>query len=158
MTIHVTTLHIPRRKRKSRTIMGLFGVHLEFQPKMIYRHSTGFLCYTSVLKKQLYNAGSAKCSMKPPSKLLTSILSAVKTGLQSYCDTSYSRGGVNQIWFLKNSKYSLEYSHSRSLSSYNSIKTLFDFSTPCTTIRHSMLKEKKYIISLTVFHKKKWPT
>ena len=28
----------------------------------------------------------------------------VKTGLQSYCDTSYSRGGVNQIWILKNYK------------------------------------------------------
>jgi hypothetical protein len=24
--------------------------------------------------------------------------------LQSYCDTSYSRGGVNQMWILKNSK------------------------------------------------------
>jgi hypothetical protein len=22
----------------------------------------------------------------------------VKTGIQSYCDTSYSRGGVNQMW------------------------------------------------------------
>jgi hypothetical protein len=32
------------------------------------------------------------------------ILSAVKTGLHSYCDTSYSRGGVNQMWILKNSK------------------------------------------------------
>ena len=35
--------------------------------------------------KLLYNAGSAKCSMKPPSKLLTSILSTVKTGLQIQC-------------------------------------------------------------------------
>ena len=43
--------------------------------------------------KQHYIAGSAKCSTKPLSKLLTCILSAVKTGLQSYCDTSYSRGG-----------------------------------------------------------------
>jgi hypothetical protein len=45
--------------------------------------------------KKLYIAGSAKCSTKPLFKLLTCILSAVKTGLQSYCDTSYSRGGVN---------------------------------------------------------------
>jgi hypothetical protein len=36
--------------------------------------------------KQRYFAGSAKCSTKPLSKLL----SAVKTGLQRYCDTSYS--------------------------------------------------------------------
>ena len=38
--------------------------------------------------KQCYIAGSAKCPTKPLSKLLTSIPSAVKTGFQSYCDTS----------------------------------------------------------------------
>ena len=59
--------------------------------------------------KQCYVAGSAKCSTKPLSKLLTCILSAVKTGLQSYCDTSYSRSGVNQMWILKYSIYLLEY-------------------------------------------------
>jgi hypothetical protein len=40
------------RKRKSWTIIGLFNVPLEFQPKMknwIYHHSTGFLNCTSVL-------------------------------------------------------------------------------------------------------------
>jgi hypothetical protein len=46
---------------------------------------------------------------------------AVKTGLQRYCDTSYSMGGVNQIWIMKNSKDLLEYIQSRSLSSCNSI-------------------------------------
>jgi len=56
---------------------------------------------------QRYIAGSATCSTKPLSKLLTCILSALKTGLQSYCDTSYSRGGVNQMWILKNSKNNL---------------------------------------------------
>jgi len=45
----------------------------------------------------------------PNAKSLTSIVSAVKTGPQSYCDTSYSRGGVNQMWILKNSKDMLEY-------------------------------------------------
>ena len=40
--------------------------------------------------KQRYIAGSAKCSTKLLSKWLTYILSAVKTGLHSYCDTSYS--------------------------------------------------------------------
>ena len=43
--------------------------------------------------KQHYIAGSAKCSTTPLPKLLTCILSAVKSGLQSYCDTSYSMGG-----------------------------------------------------------------
>ena len=47
--------------------------------------------------KQRYIAGSAKCSTEPLSKLLTYILSAVKTSLQSYCNTSYSRDGVNQM-------------------------------------------------------------
>jgi len=88
-----------------------------------------------------YIAGSAKCSTKHLSKLLTCILSAVKTGLQSYCDTSYSRSGVNQMWILKNSKDLLEYIQSRFLSSCNSIKP-FDFPTLYTTIPHSKLKDK----------------
>ena len=91
--------------------------------------------------KQRYIAGSAKCSTKPLFKLSTCILSAVKTGLQNYCDTSYSRGGVNQMWILKNSNDLLEYIQSRSLSSCNSINT-FDLSTLYTTISHSKLKDK----------------
>ena len=87
----------------------------------------------------------AKCSTKPLSKLLTCILSAVKTGLQSYSDTiyiaSYSRGGVNQMWILQNSKDLLEYIQSRSLSPCNSINT-FDLSTLYTTIPHSKLKKR----------------
>ena len=53
--------------------------------------------------KQRYVAGSSICSTIPLSKLLTCILLTVKTGHQSYCDTSYSRGGVNQMRILKNS-------------------------------------------------------
>jgi ribosomal protein L37AE/L43A len=44
-----------------------------------------------------YIAGSAKCYAKSLFKLLTSILSTLKIGLQSYCNTCYSRGGVNQM-------------------------------------------------------------
>ena len=66
---------------------------------------------------------------------------SVKTALQSYCDTSYSLGGVNQMWILKNSKDLLEYIQYRSLSSCNSIKT-FDFSTLYTIIPHSKLKDR----------------
>jgi len=93
--------------------------------------------------KQRYIAWSAKCSTKPLSKLLTRILSAVKTGLRSYCDTSYSysKGGVNQMWILKNSKDLLEYIQSRSLSFCNSTNA-FDFSTLYTTIHHSKLKDR----------------
>ena len=59
--------------------------------------------------KQRYIAGSYKCSTKPFSELLTSIVSAIKDGLQSYCETAYSRGGVNQMWILKNAKDLLKY-------------------------------------------------
>lgn len=45
--------------------------------------------------KQYYIVGSAKCSTKSLSKSLTSILSAVKSRLQSYCATSYSRGALS---------------------------------------------------------------
>ena len=79
--------------------------------------------------------------MKHLSKLLTCILSAVKGRLQIYCDTSYSRGGVNQMWILKNSKDLLYYIQSRSLFSCNSIKT-FDFSTLYTSIPHSKLRNR----------------
>jgi len=87
------------------------------------------LCHTRTRPfKQRYIAGSAKCSTKLLSKLSTCTLSVVEIGLQSYCDTSLSRGGVNQMWILKNSIDLLAYIHSRSISSCNSIKT-FDFST-----------------------------
>jgi ABC-type protease/lipase transport system fused ATPase/permease subunit len=35
---------------------------------------------------------------------LTKILSAVKEGQQKYCETVYSRSGINHMWILKNSK------------------------------------------------------
>ena len=64
------------------------------------------------------------------------ILSVVKTELQNYCDTSYTRSGVNQMCILKNSKDLLEYIQSRSLSCCNSNNT-FDYSNLYTTIPHS---------------------
>ena len=118
------------QKRKFWEIIGLFYVPLEFQSKMknwIYHHHWIPKLHKCPFK-QRYIAGPAKCSTKPLSKLLTCILSVVKTWLQSYCDTSYSRGGENQMWIRKTSKYLLEYIQSRSLSSCNSIKT-FVFST-----------------------------
>ena len=54
--------------------------------------------------KQSYIAGSAKCSTKSLSQILIQILTAVKQGLQKYCDTAYARSSVNQMWVLKNSK------------------------------------------------------
>ena len=66
--------------------------------KKIFRKKIDLLslCWIPVpVNSVMIVAGSAKCSTKPLSILLTSILSAVKTGLQSYCHTSYSRGVVN---------------------------------------------------------------
>ena len=91
--------------------------------------------------KQRYIAGSAKCSTKPLSQILTRIQNAVKEGLQKYCDTAYARSGVNQMWILKNSKELLENLKAQSLHSVNSIKS-FDFSTLYTTIPHDKLKSK----------------
>ena len=91
--------------------------------------------------KQRFIAGSAKCSTKPLSILLTSILTTVKDGLKKYCDVIYSRSGINQMWILKNSKELLENLNSNSLASVHSIKT-YDFSTLYTTIPHSKLKSR----------------
>ena len=49
--------------------------------------------------KQRYIAGSVKCSTKSLSQLLTRSLSTIKTRL-----LGYSKGGVNQMLILKNSK------------------------------------------------------
>jgi len=78
--------------------------------------------------KERYIAGSAKCSTKSLSKLLTTVLSTVRDGLQIYCDTAYSRNGINQIWILKFCIDLEESLNSQSLYVITSIKT-FDFST-----------------------------
>ena len=104
-----------------------------------------FICHVGyrffILWNKLHIAGSVKCSTKPLFELLTCILSAVKTGLQRYCDTSYLRGDVNHMSTLKNSKDQLEYIQYRSLTSCNSIKT-FVFSTFYTTIPQSKPKDR----------------
>jgi hypothetical protein len=64
---------------------------------------------------------------------------SVKTEFQSYCDTSYTKSGVHQMWMLKNSKDMLEYIQSRSISACNCIKT-FDLSTLYKAILHYKLK------------------
>jgi len=71
---------------------------------------------------------------------------------QSYCNIICLKGGVNQMWILKNSKDLLEDLKWSSLSSY-SIKT-FNFSTLCTAIPHSFLKDKlKELVQLCFIKK-----
>jgi hypothetical protein len=55
-------------------------------------------------------------------------MSAVKEEQQKYCETVYSRSGINHMWIKKNSKDLLDNIKSRSFSQIASIKT-FDFST-----------------------------
>ena len=91
--------------------------------------------------KHRFIAGSAKCSTKPLSKLLTTILTTVKDGLKKYCDVIYSHSSIYQVWILKNSKELLDNFNSNSLASLNSIKT-YDFSTLYTNIPHTKLKSR----------------
>ena len=81
------------------------------------------------------------------------ILSAIKEGQQKYCETVYSRSGINHMWILKNSKDLFDNLKSRSFSQVSSIKT-FDFSTLYTTLPHDKLKTRlKETIHKTVSHR-----
>ena len=68
-------------------------------------------------------------------------MSAVKEGQEKYCETVYSRSGINHMWNLKNSKDLLDNLQSRSFSKVSSIKT-FDFPTLYTTLLHDKLKTR----------------
>ena len=139
-TYKATTLSKEEITDNHRSVLSSFGVSIKDDdcdlPVLYWTPKLHKCPY-----KQRFIAGSARCTTKPLSQLLTSILTAIKTGLQRYCETSYSRSGVNQMWILKNSKDLKDILRSRSISVCNSIKT-FDFSTLYTTIPHSQLKER----------------
>ena len=100
-------------------------------------------------------AGSSKCSTKPLSILLTKLLTHIKKGLQKYCETAYSRSGVNQMRILKNSKQLLEHHQSPNFNHITSIKS-FDFSTLYTTISPQTLKSILATVIRNSFIHKKW--
>ena len=103
--------------------------------------------------KHRFIAGSSKCSTKPLSILLTKLLTHIKQSLQKYCETSYSRSGVNQMWILKNSKELLEHLQSPNFNHITNIKS-FDFSTLYTTIPHQKLESRlATIIRHSFIHK-----
>ena len=102
--------------------------------------------------KHRFIAGSSKCSTKPLSILLTKLLTHIKQGLQKYCETAYSRSGVNQMWILKNSKELLNLK-SPNFNLITNIKS-FDSSTFNTTILHQKLKSRlATIIRNSFLHK-----
>ena len=103
--------------------------------------------------KHRFITGSSKCSTKPLSLLLTKLLTHIQQGLQKYCEPSYSRSGVNQMWILKNSKELLEHLQSPNFNHVTRIKS-FDFSTLSTTIPHQKLKSRlATIIRNSFIHK-----
>jgi hypothetical protein len=127
------------------TFSHFFIISLKTNKKVLWHEHSAMMSFFFLHMcpyKQRYIAGSVECSTKFLTKLLTYMymLSAVKTGLQNYCDTSCSRDGVTRMWILKNSKDLLVHIQSRSLFSCNSIKT-FNFSALYTTIPSSKLKD-----------------
>ena len=67
--------------------------------------------------------------------------SHIKQGLQKYCETAYSRSGINQMWILKNSKELLDHLKSPNFNLITNIKS-FDFSTLNTTLPNHKLKSR----------------
>jgi hypothetical protein len=100
----MTSSNIPSGK-KSENVPYLYCI-----PKL---HKTPF--------KERYIAGSSTCSTKELSIYLTRMMSAVKEGQHKYCETVYSRSGINHMWILKNSKDLLDSLQSRSFSQVSSI-------------------------------------
>ena len=77
----------------------------------------------------------------------------VSTTNDKYCETAYSRSGVNQMWILKNSKELLDHLKSPNFNLITNIKS-FDFSTLYTTIPHQKLKTRlATIIRNSFLHK-----
>ena len=115
-TYSLTTLTKEEILDNHRSVLCSFGISTKDEE--LYLPSQFWIPKLRCPYKQRYIAGSFKGSTKPLSKLLTSILSAIKDGLKSYCETAYSRGGVNQMWILKTPKdllaYVLEYIQSNS--------------------------------------------
>jgi len=142
LTIQLATLHIPRREKEilDNQQSVLWSIDISTKDEELDLPS---LYWIPKLNKCHFKQHYCRVCQMPHEvsfQMIICIPLAVKTGFQSYCDISYSMGGVNQMWILKkNSIDLLEYIQYRSLSSCNIIKT-FDFSTICTTISHSRLK------------------
>ena len=63
--------------------------------------------------RKRHDAGASICSTKELFINLANILSAVKGGLQSYCNKVYSRSNFNTMWILKYSYNLLDNFNSR---------------------------------------------
>jgi len=96
-----------------------------------FHHFNGFLNYTSVFTSRVY------CWVSQTLQIINTYF----IRLQSYCDTSYSRVSVNQMWILKRFTGMLGYIQPWPFSSCNSIKMLT--SLPSTHLfPHSKMKDR----------------
>ena len=148
-TYTLTNLTVPEILDNHKSVLRSFGIstddsdldlpYIYWIPKM---HKNPY--------KHRFIAGSSRCSTKPLSILLTKILTRIKHGLQTYCETLHSRSGINQMWILKNSKELLDNLKSPSFNNVTSI-TSFDFSTLYTTIPHQKLKNRLATIVRNTF-------
>ena len=77
--------------------------------------------------KHRFIAGSARCSTTILSIFLTKLLTHIKQCLQKYCETAFSRSGVNQMWIRKNSKELLAHLKSPNFNNITSIKSFQPF-------------------------------
>jgi hypothetical protein len=96
---------------------------------------------------------SRKCSAKPVSLLLTNILTAFKEKLQTYCVTTRTRSGLNQIWVLLIIKELIPNLKAQNFSQINTINT-YDILTLYTNIHHDILKSRLLDIIDTLFFNK----
>ena len=124
----------------NKSVLNSFGIQtnndeLDFPTFIAYPRCTKIPTNTDLLRVHR--------SVRPSflSALLTKLLSHIKQGLQKYCETAYSRSGINQMWIVKNSKELLEHLKSPNFKPVNSIKS-FDLSTLNTTIPHQKLKRR----------------
>ena len=123
--------------------------HLEWRQvrmSLICHTYIGFQRYTKI------HINTDALPVHPPSihsshKTLTHI----KQGLQKYCETAYSRIGINHMCILKNSNELLE--HLFKSPTFNQVTSIkpFDFSTLYTTIPHQKLKNRLISIIRNAF-------
>ena len=87
-------------------------------------------------------SASSKCSTKPISSLLTTVLSKLLESRSNYCKTIYDATGINLMWIINNNKIFI--SQLQKITSQQKAKSIntFDFSTLYTNIDLTDLKNR----------------
>ena len=90
--------------------------------------------------KARFIANSSFCTTTELSKLLTACLTTVKNHVITYCEKVYERSGKNLFLPIKNSGEVLNKLKSRGFRATS--LSIYDFSTPHTTLPHNFIKTK----------------